>query len=87
MVYGGKTPMLPREDFAALGFAGAVCQRGAAGRDDGDEAHPGACKQAGSLAGAESDILRRVAMQRGPFRSLGCSGLAPEGLAPHRFNR
>ena len=58
VVHGGKTPMLPREDFAALGFAGVLYANAAL------QAAMLAMKrtlahlqQAGSLAGAESDIL------------------------------
>ena len=58
VVYGGKTPMLPREDFAALGFAGVLFANA------GLQAAMLAMKRtmmhlqtAGSLAGAEDSIL------------------------------
>ena len=58
LVYGGKTPMLPREDFAALGFAGVLYANAAL------QAAMLAMKrvmahlqQVGSLTGAENDIL------------------------------
>ena len=58
VVYGGKTPMLPREDFAALGFAGVLYANAALQAAmlamQRTLAH---LQQAGSLAGAESDIL------------------------------
>lgn len=58
VVYGGKTPMLPREDFAALGFAGVLYANAALQAAmlamQRTLAH---LQQVGSLAGAESDIL------------------------------
>ena len=58
VVFGGKTPMLPREDFAALGFAGVLYANAAL------QAAMLAMKRAmahlqtaGSLAGAEDSIL------------------------------
>lgn len=58
VVHGGKTPMLPREDFAALGFAGMLyanaAMQSAMLAMKRTMAH---LSKVGSLAGAEADIL------------------------------
>ena len=58
VVFGGKTPMLPCDEFAALGFAGVLyanaAMQAAMLAMKRTLAH---LKQAGSLAGAEDDIL------------------------------
>ena len=58
IVFGGKTPMLPREELAAMGFAGILYANAAM------QSAMMAVKRtmthlykAGSLAGAEADIL------------------------------
>ena len=58
VVFGGKTPMLPRDEFAALGFAGVLYANAAMQAAMLAMKRTLAyLKQAGSLAGAENDIL------------------------------
>lgn len=58
IVYGGKTPMLPREELAAMGFAGILyanaAMQSAMLAMQRTMAH---LRSVGSLAGAEHDIL------------------------------
>ena len=58
VVFGGRTPMLPRDEFAALGFAGVLyanaAMQAAMLAMKRTLAH---LKQSGSLAGTENDIL------------------------------
>ena len=58
IVFGGKTPMLPREELAAMGFAGILyanaAMQSAMLAMKRTMAH---LREVGSLAGAEADIL------------------------------